>query len=137
MTKSYNGGCACGAIRYEISGEPAVMVDCQCRQCQRSSGTGHQSHLTFIAAEVKVDGNASVYQTVGEGGTVKQRGFCSTCGSAVFMTFPEMPEVYIVTPASLDDPSRYQPQLVSWTATGYSWDHLDPAVPKFEKMPPA
>lgn len=53
------------------------------------------------------------------------------------MTFPDMPEVFIVTPASLDDPGRYQPQLVSWTAAGYAWDHLDPAVPKFEKMPPA
>jgi hypothetical protein len=53
MDKSYTGGCACGAIRYEIAGEPAVMVDCQCRQCQRDSGTGHQSHLTFVAAQVR------------------------------------------------------------------------------------
>lgn len=36
MTRMYTGGCACGAIRYEITGEPAVMVDCQCRQCQRA-----------------------------------------------------------------------------------------------------
>jgi hypothetical protein len=86
---------------------------------------------------VKVEGEASLWQTVGEGGTVKQRGFCPTCGSAVYMTFPDMPEVFIVTPASLDDPSCYQPQLVSWTAAGFAWDHLDPAVPKFERMPPA
>jgi hypothetical protein len=42
MNTSYTGGCACGAIRYEINGEPVVMLDCQCRQCQRDSGTGHQ-----------------------------------------------------------------------------------------------
>lgn len=71
MSKSYTGGCACGAIRYDVAGEPAVMVDCQCRQCQRDSGTGHQSHLTFVAAEVKLEGNASHWQTVGDGGTVK------------------------------------------------------------------
>jgi hypothetical protein len=113
------------------------MVDCQCRQCQYSSGTGHQSHLTFVAAEVKVEGQASLWQSVGEGGTVKERGFCPTCGSAIYMTFPAVPDIFIVTPASLDDPSRYQPDLVSWTVAGHAWDHLDPAVPRFEKMPPA
>ena len=137
MSQPYAGGCACGAIRYEISGEPAVMVDCQCRQCQRDSGTGHQSHLTFVAARVKVEGEASHWQSIGDGGTVKRRAFCPTCGSAVYLTFPDVPDVFIVTPASLDDPSRYKPQLVTWTATGHAWDYLDPALPKFDKMPPS
>jgi len=136
MTDSYAGGCACGAIRYEIAGGPAVMLDCQCRQCQRDSGTGHQSHLTFVAAEVEVTGDASHWQSVGDGGTVKRRGFCPACGSPVYLTFPEMPNVFIVTPASLDDPGRYRPQLVAWTAAGLPWDHLDPALPTFDKMPP-
>ena len=35
MSEAYTGGCACGAIRYEISGEPMVSNDCQCRDCQR------------------------------------------------------------------------------------------------------
>ena len=47
MSEAYTGGCACGAIRYEISGEPMVSNDCQCRDCQRRSGTGHGSYLTF------------------------------------------------------------------------------------------
>lgn len=45
--KAYTGGCACGAVRFEISGEPMVQADCQCRDCQRKSGTGHGSYLTF------------------------------------------------------------------------------------------
>ena len=59
MADPYTGGCACGAVRYKVSAEPAVMVDCQCRQCQRDSGTGHQSHLTFVGAPVEVSGQAS------------------------------------------------------------------------------
>ena len=47
-----------------------------------------------------------------------------------------MPDVFIVTPASLNDPSRYRPQLVTWTAAGHAWDYLDPTIPKFDKMPP-
>src|SRR2546421_1924 len=41
MSEAYTGGCACGVIRYEISGEPLASNDCQCRDCQRKSGTGH------------------------------------------------------------------------------------------------
>lgn len=136
MTKSYTGGCACGAVRYEISGEPVAMVDCQCRQCQRDSGTGHQSHVNFFAAEVRLEGELSHWQSVGDGGTAKRRGFCPTCGSHVTLTFPAVPDLFIVTPASLDDPSCYRPQLVSWAAAGFAWDHLDPSVPKHDKMPP-
>ena len=134
MDRSYTGGCACGAIRYQISGEP-VMLDCQCRQCQRDSGTGHQSHLTFFSADVTVTGEASRWQMVGDGGTIKRRSFCPVCGSPVYMTFPDNPDVFAITPASLDDPSRYQPQFVCWTAAGHGWDHLDPAMPTYDKMP--
>ena len=137
MTRPYTGGCACGAVRYEIKGEPIVMVDCQCRQCQFESGTGHASHVTFKAAQVKLSGEATHWEMVGDGGTRKRRGFCPTCGSPVYMTFPDVPDIFIVKPASLDDPGSYRPAFVTWTAAGQPWDYLDPALPKFDKMPPA
>ena len=136
MTEPYTGGCACGAIRYEVAGEPAVMNDCQCRQCQRESGTGHGSHLTFVGAPVKVTGEARRWETVGEGGTRKSRAFCPTCGNPVYLAFPDMPEVFVASAASLDDPGRYRPSQVLWASAGHAWDQLDPALLKFDKMPP-
>src|SRR5271168_3055253 len=60
MSAAYTGGCACGAVRYEISAEPIFMNDCQCRDCQRTSGTGHGSYLTFPSrAQVKLAGEAT------------------------------------------------------------------------------
>ena len=47
MSEAYTGRCGCGAIRHEISGEPVVMNHCQCSDCERKSGTGHGSYLTF------------------------------------------------------------------------------------------
>jgi len=38
--------------------------------------------------------------------------------------------------ASTLDPSRYKPQMVTYGVRGYAWDHIDPALPKFDKMPP-
>lgn len=86
MNEAYTGGCACGAIRYEISAEPMVMNDCQCRDCQRQSGTGHGSYLTFPSREsVKLNGEATHWDIVGDSGNVKTRAFCPTCGSPVYL----------------------------------------------------
>ena len=77
MSDAYTGGCACGAVRYEISAEPIFMNDCQCRDCQRTSGTGHGSYLTFPSrAQVKVAGEATHWDMVGDSGNVKTRAFC-------------------------------------------------------------
>ena len=136
MTEPFTGGCACGAIRYAITAAPIAMNDCQCRQCQRESGTGHASHLTFASDTAVVEGEATRWDMVGDGGTRKSRAFCPTCGAPVYMTFPDMPELFVVRAGSLDDPSRYQPQVLIWNTAGHAWDQIDPALQRFEKMPP-
>jgi hypothetical protein len=137
MSEAYTGGCACGAIRYEISDEPAVMSDCQCRDCQRKSGTGHGSYLTFPNRErVKLSGSATHWDIIADSGNVKTRAFCPTCGSPVYLTFAAAPTRFTVHAASLDDPSRYKPQVVTYRARGHAWDQVDPALMQFDKMPP-
>jgi hypothetical protein len=136
MSASYTGGCACGAIRYEIPGEPVASNDCQCRDCQRESGTGHGSHLTFLREGVKLTGEGKHWDMVGDSGNVKTRSFCAKCGTPVYMTFSAMPQLFSVRAASLDDPSRYQPQMVTYRVRGYPWDKVDPALQRFDKMPP-
>jgi hypothetical protein len=100
------------------------------------SGTGHGSYLTFPRKGVKHNGEAKLWDMIGDSGNVKTRAFCLTCGSPVYMTFSAMPDVFTVHAASLDDPSRYQPQAATYAVRGHAWDHLDPALPKFDKMPP-
>lgn len=137
MSDPYSGGCACGAIRYNISDDPIFMNDCQCRDCQRMSGTGHGSYITFPSrSAVKLNGEVSHFDMVGDSGNIKTGSFCAKCGSPVYMTFAAMPELFTIHAASLDDPTRYKPQAVTYAMRGYIWDHLDPALPKFEKMPP-
>jgi hypothetical protein len=136
MSKTYTGGCACGAIRYEIAAEPIFSNDCQCRDCQTTSGTGHGSYLSFPGRkDVKLQGKANHWEMVADNGNVKTRAFCPTCGAPVYMTFSYSSDVFTIHAASLDDPSRYHPQAVTYTVRGHAWDHLDAALPKFEKMP--
>jgi hypothetical protein len=135
MNSNYTGGCACGAIRYEISGEPLASVDCQCRDCTHESGTGHGSHIVFAHKDVSLSGNATRWEMTADSGNKKTSGFCPTCGSPVYMTFKANPDIFSVRAASLDDPTRYKPQLITYKASGYVWDKIDTSLPAFEKMP--
>ncbi len=108
MREAYQGGCACGAVRYEISGEPVFQNHCQCRDCQHKSGTGHGSYLTFNRDGVNLTGAVKGWDIVADSGNVKTRAFCPTCGSPLTITFAAMPQFIAVHAASLDDPSRFQ-----------------------------
>ncbi|RYX92296.1 MAG: aldehyde-activating protein [Comamonadaceae bacterium] len=135
-SNTWNGGCACGGIRYGISGAPVFMNHCQCRDCQGSSGTGHGSYLTFPAEGVTLTGSATHWEHTGDSGNVKTRGFCPTCGSPVYLRFSKMPGIFTVHAASLDEPGRFNPQVVTYHMRAQPWDALDPALPAFDKMPP-
>jgi hypothetical protein len=141
MSKPYTGGCACGcacgAIRYEIPGEPLASTDCQCRDCQHMSGTGHGSYLTFAGRKnVRLTGAATEWAMTADNGNLKTRGFCPGCGAPVYVTFAAAPDLFTVHAASLDEPRRYKPQVVLYTARGHAWDRTDPALPTFAGMPP-
>jgi len=136
MTKPYAGGCACGAIRYETSSRPIVQNHCQCRDCQQRSGTGHGSYLAFAQrADVTITGKAKEWRVAGDSGNDKIHAFCPTCGTSVYVTFAAMPEVIAVHAGSLDDPSRFNPQMVMYGIRGHSWDTIDTSLRIFERMP--
>ncbi len=50
------GGCRCGAIRYETDADPAMMLNCHCRDCQRAGGSGYAPVLVVPRAALKVTG---------------------------------------------------------------------------------
>jgi hypothetical protein len=137
MSKLYSGGCACGAIRYEIRSEPVFQNHCQCRDCQKRSGTGHSSYLTFAGrAEVAMSGEAATWRVSGDSGNEKVHAFCPNCGAPVYLTFAAMPDLIAVHATSLDDPGRFTPQVVTYNGRGLAWDTIDQSLQIFEKMPP-
>jgi hypothetical protein len=137
MRISYTGGCACGAIRYETAARPIFENHCQCRDCQIRSGTGHGSYLTFPSrADVKVTGAATEWRVAGDSGNEKVHSFCPICGTPVYLAFAAMPDLIAVHAASLDDPSRFHPAVVTYAVRGFDWDKMDSALQAFEKMPP-
>ena len=136
MAKSYTGGCACGTVRYEMHSEPIFQNHCQCLDCQKRSGTGHGSYLTFPEpADAAVSGQVKTWRITADSGNDKLYAFCPNCGTPLYVSFVAAPNMTAVQAASLDDPSRYKPHAVTYAARGLAWDILDPDLQMFQKMP--
>lgn len=130
------GRCLCGDIRLEIAADPMFGGFCQCRDCQRQTGTGHASAMGFPESAVKITGRPTYYvSTAGSGATVR-RGFCPRCGTRLVFASSGMPGVVLVSPGLFDDPTLFKPEIVVYASRGQAWDHLDPALARFSEMPP-
>ena len=135
MTVKFTGGCTCGAVRYECLAKPVMTGNCHCRDCQRASGGPFVSMLAVPAAALKITGEVKYYETKSDTGNIFSRGFCSECGARLFGKSAGQPRLAMITAGSLDDPSGYRPAIDFFTSSAQPWDHMNPALPKFPKMP--
>lgn len=122
------GGCNCGAVRYRIQGAPGFSFLCQCRRCQRATGSGHAPGMKVERDQVTVTGALARWSTKAASGATVSHEFCGTCGSPIFSSTDRFPSSLSVYAAGLDDPSVFSPQAVIFTDEGQPWDHVDPEL---------
>ncbi|MDB6064634.1 MAG: Gfa-like protein [Pedosphaera sp.] len=138
ITTPFSGGCACGAIRYESTAEPVMMLHCHCRDCQQSSGGPFSSFVIVPTEAFKLlQGSLRFHASPSEMGGKTRRGFCPECSSPIYGKPDLIPHIIAIRTASLDDPNWFNPQADVWTSDAHPWDQMDPALPKFEKYPPS
>lgn len=135
MLTPFSGGCACRAIRYECTVGPLVSWTCHCRDCQRASGSAFCALLYVPKAALTSTGASKDYTVTVPSSRTVSRGFCTECGSPVFLTASVWPGIIGVWAGSLDDPSWYRPQAAIWTASAQPWDTLNPAIRQFHRGP--
>jgi len=136
ISTPFRGGCACGAIRYESTANPTMMLHCHCRDCQRSSGGPFSSFVVVPSEAFKLlQGSLRFHASPSEMGGKTRRGFCPDCGSPIYGQPDSLPQIVAIRAASLDDPGWFDPKMDVWTADAHPWDHMNPALPKFEKYP--
>jgi hypothetical protein len=139
MKLPFTGGCACGAIRYECNAEPTMMFKCHCADCQRVTGGGFVPGLLVTASAFRLTkGQLRYHFTPSLAGGKHKRGFCAEYGSRITGGESDRrPSEFIgITAGSLDDSSWFRPQLDLFVSDAQPWDHMDPAIPKFQHYPP-
>lgn len=130
------GGCACGRVRYASTVDPLTALYCQCRDCQRDSGTGHSCHVMLPKSSLSLTGNLKLYESEADSGNPVYRGFCPECSSSITYGTAAFPDAVFVTAGSLDDPTWFKPVMVVYVSSAQPWDHVDPSLRRFLEMPP-
>lgn len=81
MTDDHSGSCLCGTVRFSVQGSMRGVVYCHCTQCRKQTGNFYAATSVEDAAlTISGDDNISWY----EASDRARRGFCRTCGSALF-----------------------------------------------------
>ena len=130
------GGCQCGQVQIDVTGEPMVGVNCQCLVCQGLSGAGHIFVLVYPASNVEIEGRVSQFKYQADSGKMASRYFCPDCGSQLYGTSEQMPGTYGINAACLENSSGYRPQFTAYAKRLQAWDNLAEGVPSFPAMPP-
>jgi hypothetical protein len=133
MKQPFSGSCACGGVRYHCETAPVAMLNCHCRDCQRSSGAPYASGFVVSVKGIEIVGTTSSYSTVTDEGSVVTRMFCPTCGSPMFATSDRAEGFMSVRFSTLDDPSSFSPQMDVWTSSAQPWTCMNGALPKFNR----
>jgi hypothetical protein len=128
-----NGGCHCGAIRYQISGEPVGHALCHCTDCRRTSGAPMVGWLMVKDDQLSVTGDASIYASSQDA----RRHFCIQCGTGLFYSNDvNLPGLVDVQSATLDDPDEAPAEVHIQTADRIAWMEKAHELPQFEEYPP-
>lgn len=127
------GGCLCGSVRYEATGQPYNITHCHCSDCRRSSGAPFVTWASFRRNEFRF--------TVGEPKDLRWAGrvrsFCPHCGTPLtFLTEPSADEID-VTVCSFDQPAILTPADHIWVEDRLPWIRLADGLPAYEQTRPS
>lgn len=134
MTRTIEGGCLCGAVRYRIQGDPLASGTCQCRTCRKAAAAVIVPWLHVESAHLSFTAGKPIEFTSSPGVT---RSFCGRCGTPLTYWTTKYGATIDVTTCSLDDPEAYPPMAHVWTSHKLSWVKLDDGLPFLEEGAPS
>lgn len=130
---NHEGGCLCGAIRYQAEGEPIVVALCHCSKCRRAAGAPAVAWAMFEQSAFRVvNGDPKLYAS----SPGVERGFCGVCGTPLTFAADFMPGLVDVTVGSLDDPEALPPSMHIWESKRLRWQAIDDTLPRHAELPP-
>jgi hypothetical protein len=131
----HSGGCLCGALRYNVEGEPTYAGLCYCADCRKASGSGCIPFMGFRASAVHLTGETRQSLSSSARGGEAVRNFCPECGSLVFGGRFGVDEEHTVYAGSLDDPSWFRPTIAIFMRDRAVWAEVPAGLKTYETLP--
>ena len=129
MSRTAEGGCLCGAVRFRADGAPSYVNFCHCRMCQKASGAPMMAWATYPAAKVDFPDAKPKRRRSSE---IAERGFCPECGSALLWQRLGSDTIDLSV-AAFDDPNALAPSEHIWTESRVRWLTLTDHLPRYRQ----
>lgn len=130
------GRCSCGAVTARISGEPAAVRQCWCRQCQQAAAGGPTHNAMFNTADVALQGELATHAYPAASGNTLTHYFCAKCGTQVYAQSSARPQFRTVRLGFLEPGHGLRPQMAIWLDDAPDWAVVDPEIEHFAQQPP-
>lgn len=125
-----NGSCLCGAVKFEISGEPSSLSYCHCSRCRKAAGI-FSAVLIGKAGDLRVTaGQDSIAKAPTDPEWNLERCFCQKCGTS--LGDMAIGDIYVVAASALDDDPGIRPTVHIHTGSKPDWYEIDDNLKKFE-----
>jgi len=130
------GGCYCGALRFQAEGEPLFKGQCHCRECQYLSGGSVNVVMGMPEATFAYTKGAPKGFSRGDLDTPVTREFCAECGTHILSKAPSLPGAVLIKVGTLDDPSVFGgPQMAIYLVDKQSFHHVPEGCAQFDRVP--
>ena len=130
------GSCLCGAVKYEVTGEPKRFFHCHCSRCRKATGTGHASNLFVQPGALRwFKGEEQIRSFKVPEAKRFANNFCGTCGSRLPRQAKDSDAV-IIPCGSLDDEPPIKPQARIFSASRASWSCTGDELPVYPEYAP-
>lgn len=130
------GGCPCGKVRFETSGEPITAGYCHCTRCQKRTGTAVSASVRFAPGGVRITQGEDLVASwnAGEGW---DKLFCPECGAHLFSRDPESGMMGVRFAAFDEDPG-VRPRYRQYVAYAAPWEPIpEDGLPRYDERLPA
>lgn len=112
------GGCQCGDIRFDITGEPLSIYICHCRECQKQSSSAFGISMLIKNSQLSLlEGSPKFWTRITESNHSLDCFFCPTCGSRVWHGNPENVQIISIKGGALDDMPDLENVSHYWTSS--------------------
>ena len=125
------GGCLCGAIRYHSQTDPAFVIVCHCRDCQKFTGSAFAALVAVPKATLVFQGELKTFTATADSGRPIGRQFCPECGSSICELSASRPELLILN--TLDDPATVTPIREIYCDRALPWVQLGGDMQRFPR----
>ena len=130
MAERVQGGCLCGAVRFEARAPSRFCAHCHCGTCRRAHGAAFVTWLGLPTSGLTMLAGGDVltrYRTE----TEATRSFCGRCGSTVFYEGPRWPGEVHVAMGCLDGVLDREPSAHAYVDHAAAWWRIDDDLPQY------